>query len=289
MKFHRVYIELTNQCGLSCSFCPTKTLPAQTMSLEVFDKILSEVSRYTKEIACHVMGDPMTLGNLPEYLNLLEAHNLKALLTTSGYFVKKQQVSSLMHSAIKQINISMNSFNKNDTSITLRQYLTPILSLCQDKQELSPDMFINLRVWNLDESMSEYKFNTELFQELSNAFGIDLDIDLIYKQRPKNIRLDYKTLLHFDSYFQWPSLNNPIYPDTTCQGLSSHIAILVSGEVVPCCLDADGIMNLGNLTTTSLETILVSSKAQEIRRGLKLGTPTEELCKRCSYRERFKI
>lgn len=288
MKFHRIYIELTNVCGLSCSFCPTKALPSLQMPLDFFESIVVEVKAYTREIACHVVGDPMTLSNLGSYLDILHVYGMKAVLTTSGYFLKKQPYETLFHPSVKQINISLNAFNKNDTSWTFEQYIAPVLSLCEAKLKEQRDMFINLRVWNLDETMSERAFNAMLFARLSDAFGTELDADAIYAQRPRSIRLASKVLLHFDSYFEWPSLNNPIYGDGTCQGLSSHIAILSNGKVVPCCLDCDGVVELGDLHVQSLDTILQGKRAQMMIHGFKERKAVEEFCQKCSYKMRFK-
>ena len=116
-----------------------------------------------------------------------------------------------------------------------------------------------------------------------------LDLEGIDKHRPKSIRLASKILVHFDNYFEWPSLTNKIYGDGTCQGLQSHIAILASGKVVPCCLDCDGIIELGDLHDESLESILKSSRAVKMLEGFKEGKATEELCQKCSYKERFKV
>jgi radical SAM protein with 4Fe4S-binding SPASM domain len=285
--FHKIYIEITNECGLSCSFCPNGKLPANKMSLELFEKIVAEASEYTKLIACHVMGDPLTVNNLSQYLDVIEKYGLQAELTTSGYFIRKQDVKTLLRSCVKQINISLNSYNKNSSSITLEQYLKPILELCGEKQRLNRELFINLRLWNLDELMSERDFNSEIFKRFSQHFGIELDIEDIYKSRPKSIRLEYKTLLHFDNYFEWPSLDNRVYGDGTCHGLSSHIAILSSGRVVPCCLDGEGIINLGDLNSESLRTILNSKRAVAIKESFQKGIAKEELCQKCSYKSRF--
>ena len=70
MKFNKIYIELTNICGLSCSFCPTKNFKNQTMSLEFFEKTLKEVSTFTNTITFHMFGDPLVLSNIKEYLDL---------------------------------------------------------------------------------------------------------------------------------------------------------------------------------------------------------------------------
>ena len=287
MKFYRIYIEITNVCGLSCSFCPTKELPNKEMDLDFFESVIQQAKEYTKEIVCHVVGDPLTQSNLHEYLDIIHKYGLKAMLTTSGYFLKKHSYDTLFHPCVKQINISLNSFNKNDTSLTFEQYITPVLALCEAKLEREEELFINLRVWNLDEMMSERSFNDTLFEKLSSAFNTSLSLDTIYNERPKSIRLASKVLVHFDNYFEWPSLNNKTYGDGTCQGLQSHIAILASGKVVPCCLDCDGIIELGDLHEKSLKEIVGSKRASEMLNGFKDGKAVEELCQRCSYKDRF--
>lgn len=287
MKFYRIYVELTNVCGLTCSFCPTKSLPSKEMDLDFFDEVMEQAKVYTKEIACHVVGDPLTQSNLGAYLDIIHKHGLKAMLTTSGYFLKKHSYETLFHPCVKQINISLNSFNKNDTSITFEQYIKPILALCDEKLLREEELFINLRVWNLDEMMSERLFNDTLFKGLSSSFNIELDLDKIYEERPKSIRLASKVLIHFDNYFEWPSLKNKNYGHGTCQGLRSHIAILANGTVVPCCLDCDGIVELGNLHKSALNEILSSKRAMNMLEGFKEGEAVEVLCQKCSYKDRF--
>jgi len=257
------------------------------MDLDFFESLIIQAKAYTKEIACHVVGDPLTLTNLSEYLEIIHTYGLKAILTTSGYFLKKHSYDTLFHPCVKQINISLNSFNKNDTSLTFEQYITPVLLLCQEKLKREEELFVNLRVWNLDEMMSEHAFNEILFSKLSEAFDRKLDLDNVYKERPRSIRLASKILIHFDNYFEWPSLKNRDYGDGTCQGLESHIAILANGKVLPCCLDCDGIIELGDLHEKSLSEIVHSRRATAMREGFKENRAVEELCRKCSYKERF--
>jgi len=287
VKFYRIYVELTNVCGLSCSFCPTKELPNKQMDLDFFESVIIQAKTYTTEIACHVVGDPLTQSNLHEYLDIIHRHGLKAMLTSSGYFLKKHSYETLFHPCVKQINISLNSFNKNDTSLTFEQYITPVLALCKEKLDRDEELFINLRVWNLDEMMSERTFNEILFDKLSNAFDITLSLNEIYVTRPKSIRLAFKILVHFDNYFEWPTLRNQNYGDGTCQGLQSHIAILASGKVVPCCLDCDGVIELGDLQEQKIEDILSSERTVNMLKGFREGKAVEELCQKCSYKDRF--
>ena len=257
------------------------------MSLEFFESIIQETQAFTSEIACHVVGDPLTLNNLHDYLDIIHKYKMKAMLTTSGYFMKKQRYETLFHPCVKQINISLNAFNKNDTAFTFEQYMKPILEFCHEKVKRKEESFINLRMWNLDEQMSEESFNLELFKKLNSEFKVKLNLSTLEPKEKKNIRLEYKVLLHFDNYFEWPSLTNKKYGHGTCQGLSSHIGILSDGKVIPCCLDNDAVMELGNLKSDSLAKILYNKRATTMLNGFKEALCSEEMCLKCSYKNRF--
>ena len=282
-RFFKVYIELTNICGLKCTFCPPKTKPVKTLSLEEFEHLLKEVKPYTDDIALHVVGDPLVVGNLKEYLDLVQKHKLKAHITTSGYHISKEKFDTLIHPSLWQINFSLNSFNKNDPSITFGEYMGNITQFCRYKNIHRRDLFVNLRLWNMDEQKSEDPYNKKVFNFLQNEFSFDLG-QCDYK---KPFRLDNKVLVHFDSYFQWPSLKLEEQSDGYCHGLSSQLAILADGTVVPCCLDCDGIIDLGNIYEKSMDEILSSKKALNIIEGFKQGLAVEELCKKCTYKKRF--
>jgi len=287
MQFHRVHIEVTNICGLACSFCPPKTNSSKSMSLVFFEKVLVQLQPYTKTLAFHVMGDPLTLSNLEEYLDIADKYGFEVELTTSGYYLGKTKVQSLFHRAVRQLNISLNSFNKNSLNIGFEEYINLVLDTCTQKIEHYPKPFVNLRIWNLDDICSEADYNKMLFEKLGSFFGIAIDADEIYKESVKTIRLASKVLLNFDRYFEWPSLTSMHSSNGTCYGLTSHFGILTNGTVVPCCLDGDGVVNLGNLNESPLEEILNSKRAQDIIEGFKNFKAVEDLCKKCSYKDRF--
>ena len=289
MKFSRAYVEVTNICGLSCSFCPPRLHPVTTMELLFFKKVVEELSEYTDEIALHVMGDPMVLSNVESYLDIAHHTRLKVMITTSGFYLDNQRQKALMHPSIRQVNISLNSFNKNNVARTFEAYMTPVLEFCDAKLSRQADFFINLRVWNLDTKLSEEIFNQKLFDHLERHFGLQRGhiVSQISGER-QSIRLASKILLHFDRYFEWPSLRNSHHSDGYCQGLDKQIAILSDGRVVPCCLDSEGILELGNLNETNLGKILTSKRSSTIQEGFAKGICTEELCQKCSYKERFK-
>jgi len=282
-KFHKVYIELTNICGLTCSFCPTKDQKTDTMTPDFFEKILLQLKPYTKDIAFHVFGDPLTLSNLEKYLDISYKHNFKVHITTTGYYLKRFDLKTFLHKAIKQINFSLNSFNKNEMKCELHEYLQPMFDLCDMKLSEKIHSFINFRLWNLDDQNSESSFNDEVFRLLGKKFDIDLkDIDTT-----KSKRLENQILIDFDKYFKWPALTDTENSNGYCHGLRAQIAILANGTVVPCCLDSFGIINLGNLHNLSLEKILYSPKSLAIVEGFKQGIAVEKLCLKCTFKNRF--
>ena len=285
--FHRVHVEITNICGLACSFCPPKLQPTKTMSLEFFEKVLSELKPYTKSLALHVMGDPLTLSNLDKYLDLAQQNGFLVELTTSGYYLKKNPISTLFHPAVRQLNISLNAYNKNDSNLSFETYMRRVLEVCDAKLQNYPIPFINLRVWNLDETYSELSFNEQLFEVLADHFEQKLQMDEIVKNKIKSIRLASKILLNFEGYFEWPSLNSSHESHAPCYGLKSHIGILANGVVVPCCLDGEGIINLGDLHVEPLKEIIASKRAKSMIEGFAEAKAVEELCLKCSYKDRF--
>jgi radical SAM protein with 4Fe4S-binding SPASM domain len=278
MKFHRVYIEITNVCALSCDFCPSKSSSVRVMDLTLFEKIVQELEGKTKEIALHVMGDPLLNKNLCCYLDIAVRFSHKVSLTTSGFYLKLHDKSTLLHDAVGQFNISLNSFNKNAKKLSLKRYLEPIFELIDYKLERNGCEFINLRLWNLDADNSDAAFNELICNALNDRYGIKID--------QNNNRIAKKVLVHFDRLFNWPSLDAPVTENTKCYGLNAQLGILSDGRVVPCCFDYEGLVLLGDANNENIEKIL--HRSATMANALKNGIITEELCKRCSYRLRFK-
>ena len=283
-----MHIEITNICNLKCTFCPPKILPNGTMSLEKFDDLNFQLKPYTKELAYHMVGDPLVLSNLNEYLNISLKHDLKVNITTTANNINEKHYKALMNPTIKQINFSINSYNANSHKKSLDEYLNPILDFVKFAQEQKHEYFINFRIWNLDEEKSAKEFNKKVFDKINETFNTNIDLENVYKERPKNIRIDRKIFFNFDEYFNWPSLENEIVSSNSfCYGLDSHFGILTSGDVVPCCLDQNACINLGNTNTTQISDILNSNRVKAIQNGFRKNIVVEELCQKCEYRTRF--
>lgn len=278
-KMHKVYIELTSKCGLSCDFCPSASRELSTMEIDTFKKINREVKSFTNDIAYHVVGDPLLVENITQYLNISHEAGLNVHITTAGYYLKDWHIQALNHPCIKQINFSLNSYRGNKLSISLEDYLEKIALFTLAFRELNTKSFINYRLWNKEDDNSQEEYNGEVKRIIAHKLGVELN---------ETPRLMNKVLFNFDSLFEWPSLGAPFVADKgTCHGLTGQMAILSSGDVVPCCFDYEAIINLGNIKNENLVSILDKPRAKNMKEGFKSGNIIEELCKHCEYRSKF--
>ena len=60
-----------------------------------------------------------------------------------------------------------------------------------------------------------------------------------------------------------------------------------NGDVVPCCLDQNADILLGNIFDVPLSEILTYKKSMDILKGFNNNKLTEKLCKTCGFRNRF--
>lgn len=278
-KFKKVYIEITNTCNKNCSFCSSSSLKKKTMKIKEFEHILKEIKPYSDYIYLHVKGEPLLHPDLKTLLNLCEKYEIFVNITTNGTLLKKQKEIIKNSKCIRQINISFQSFEENINEV--EDILDTVLYLLENTS-----IYFCYRFWAL-KNLKFSKLNEKIIKKIIEKHNIEeKTIENIYSL--SNIKLQENLFLNKDILFEWPSLDNDYVEESTCYGLRRQLAILVDGTVVPCCLDSEGIINLGNIFITPLKTILEQDRTQKIIQNFQHGKCQEELCKKCSYRRRFK-
>ncbi len=102
-------------------------------------------------------------------------------------------------------------------------------------------------------------------------------------------RLAPGVYLNWGETFRWPDLNEQaVSARHFCYGLRDQLGVLCDGTVVPCCLDHEGDVPLGNLLREDLQTILDRPRTQAVIEGFRRGEAVEPLCQRCGYATRFR-
>lgn len=282
MRFSKVYIEITNVCNLNCSFCSKTTRDSKFMKVSEFEHIAREVKDFTSLIALHVKGEPLLHPNLKEILSLCEKNQLKANITTNGTLLLENIDIILNSKAIRQINISLHSAEQN--TLNKEEYLKNIF-MAVDQIHKNTGIIISYRLWNLKD-IKENKVNKDILEALGEKYNFTNILEVA--QKNEFLELDKRIFINQDIEFEWPSLEKEIISETgKCYGLRNQIAILANGDIVPCCLDANGDILLGNIFENSLNEVLESTKVKEIINGFEKHILKENLCKRCGYIKKF--
>jgi len=283
-KFKKIYLEITNRCNLSCSFCPQSGRAKACMSPAAFRAILGKLAGHTEHLALHVLGEPLLHPELDEILALCQEHSLKVNLTTNGTLLPQRQPLLLASPALRQVNISLHSFSEQGANPPLAGYLTGIFAFLQEAA--ATGLLISLRFWNLP-AAADGSPNDPILKALADFFA--LPEPLVTRLTPGHgLTLAPRVFLSQNARFTWPHAPAPDLGDQgTCRGLRDHVAILVDGTVVPCCLDAEADIPLGNIHSQSFEEIINSPRATAIRTGFTQRRLCEPLCRRCTFRQSF--
>lgn len=266
MKLKKIYIEITNACNLSCDFCIKNKRKINYMTFAEFKTIIDKINTKTKEIYLHILGEPLLHQNINEFIDYANNKNIKVNITTNGYLIKKIKDN---HN-INRLNISIHSFNEK-YPMTLDEYLKNIFNVIDN---IKNKTYITIRLWIKDK-------NTKYILDFINKRYQTNITDI--KDNNK-IKITNNLLIDTFHEFIWPDLNNNYYNEVgTCKGLIDHIGILSDGTIIPCCLDSQKIINLGNIYQDNLEEIFNKEIVKEMIKGFKNNYKCQELCKHCSF------
>lgn len=256
MRFKRVYIEVTNICNLSCEFCMPHNRENKFMSFDEFKKILSEIKPFTKYIYLHVKGEPLLHPDIDSFIKYAFDEGFEINLTTNATLLNEHLNITKF---LRQINISLHATND--------------LEIVKVAKSVN-DCIINFRVWNFEE-------NKEAILLLEKEFNIKVD-------NVSNFKIKDNIFVSAQNKFKWPDISSKASLEQGyCHALKDQIAILVDGTVVPCCLDNNGDIPLGNIFIEYFDKIISSEKVKQIITGFQNRMCLEELCKKCEFKTRF--
>ena len=279
--YSRVYIEITNICNMNCSFCHGHSRAPKRMGRNELETVLKKLQGVTKYLYFHLMGEPLTHPELPEFIKMAAEQGYKPMITTNGTLLSRrgEELLSVRNEGapcLHKINISLHSFEGDDAE-KYRKYLSDIASFA--KKASACGIIVVLRLWNKG------------FDGGNNDIALDFlheNIDGEWAENTRGLRIREKLFLEWGDRFGWPDKEAELFGDeVTCYGLRDHFGILSDGTVVPCCLDSDGIISLGNVFESEIFEILGSERATAMKKGFECRHATEELCRRCQYAQRF--
>lgn len=273
--FTRVYVEITNVCNANCRFCHGTKREKRFMTAQRFEHICTALKGHTEYLYLHLMGEPLLHPELPEILDIAAGQGFNSCITTNGSLISRVG-HTLSGDRLYKLSISLHSFEVNDWG-DLNTYLDAIASLCE--RLAGEGTICALRLWNNGGADS---LNGEVIDFLRRRFGEPSET-----KRRGSVKLKERIFLENAEVFEWPDMAAENKNVSFCLGLREQLGVLCDGTVVPCCLDADGELALGNLFEQPLEDILETQRAKDIYDGFSGRSPSEELCRRCGYAVRF--
>jgi len=273
--YSRVYVEITNICNMNCSFCHGHHRPSRQMTEEEYSHILKQLAGKTQYIYHHLMGEPLIHPLLPRFIQLAAESGFHPMLTTNGTLLSRLG-DAILIPGLHKVNISLHSFEEGDEAAQA-QYIRSVAEFA--KKAIQAGTLVSLRLWNngCDEGRNQITLGT-LRECLPEQ----------WTENSRGYRIRDKLFLEWGDRFDWPDANAPDQGDQLfCHGLRDHFGILSDGTVVPCCLDSDGVIALGNVFQEDLSNILSSPRAKAIAEGFSRRKAAEDLCRRCGYARRF--
>lgn len=277
MRFKKIYIEISNVCNLHCSFCPGTRRAPRRMSVGEFSDVLQKIDGYTEYIYFHLLGEPLCHPELKTFLELAHQRGFKVIITTNGTLIDRCANLLLESPAVHKIVFSLHSFEANDCSTPFESYLDSCFAFAKQAEGIK---IIALRLWN---NGGEDKQNPAILKRLETFFKKP------WADSRGGMTVGDKVFLQFGDKFDWPDMTAAETDgDLFCYGLRDQLGILADGSVVPCCLDSNGDITLGNVFQSDLEAIITSKRATDLYNGFSGRRATEELCRKCGYARRFK-
>lgn len=273
--YSRVYVEITNICNMHCSFCHGHSRPRRQMTKEEFSLVLAQLQGKTQYIYYHLMGEPLTHPELPEFLAMAKASGFRSVLTTNGTLLDKWGCR-LQEAGLHKVSISLHSFESGSDE----QQAAYVEKAAAFADRAARDgVLISFRLWNRG---GEDSRNALTLRCLRDALPGE------WTPNTRGYRIRDRIFLEWGDRFAWPDreaedMGNRVF----CYGLRDHFGILCDGTVVPCCLDSDGVIGLGNVFTEELGAILSGKRATAMVKGFSERKASEALCRRCGYARRF--
>jgi MoaA/NifB/PqqE/SkfB family radical SAM enzyme len=289
----KIFLEITNVCNLACPFCqPTRRRP-DYLSPDRFELFLARLKGCGRRLLFHVKGEPLLHPELGGYIAAAAEAGFLVDITTNGTLLAEKGEMLLRAAGLGKLSLSLHSRAEAEG---LEAYWRGIEAFLDGHSE-APGFDLSLRLWS--RSRGALPQGTARLWEMLHARYPALGPWEARAALPVGFKLAHRVYLNQAEAFEWPSLpgkkggaagsedGGADEASGHCRGLRDQVGVLVDGSVVPCCLDGEGVMTLGNLLDAPLAEILASPRALAIREGFSRRRLVEPLCRACGYRRIF--
>lgn len=275
------WLDIHRGCNLRCLMCPqSKGLRPRPprMSLEMFRGIIDEVCETRPLIRLYMSGEPLLHEGLFEMIEYAGARNCQTAVHTNATLFTPEISEKLLSSQLTYL-----SFSFDGCSEAVYEQLRPPAKFAEVESNIR--RYLDLR-------------------RQGGGAGPHTAIEIIRMRETVELMQDFidrwKTSgvdeVRVVEYMTWHGLADDRRVEGTpsgsgynpCAAPFQHGCILSDGTVVPCCLDLDGEMPLGNVAERSFREIWRGDDYRRLRLAMLAGTVVSGcICNGCdnTFRE----
>ncbi len=293
---YTLLIEPTNCCNLKCPLCPTGEgalhRPQGYMSFKMFKKIIDDLANYLIEVNLTNYGEPFLNKDICQMVRYAKDKDIKTLIGTNGHFLKKKNVQDLISAGLDKIYISLDGitqkmYEKYRRGGNFAVVVESIKLLVEEKKRLrSHTPYVELQFL----VMRHNEKDIDKMRKFAAEVGVDslvtklVSFNISEWDNPQVLKTfkdfipnqeKYRLYRYLDGFPQW---KQPI--GKSCSAPYFQAVIICDGSVVPCCYDASGELNLGNVQQ-GLKGVWNNPNYQSFRRQISKKKNKISLCSKC--------
>ena len=282
------------------------------MDAELFYKLIDEISgnNIAKYVSFHLMGEPLLHKDAPDFVKYCKEKGLSTNLITNISLFNDSNTASLLK-YVDYLEISLQSFDQDSfeyrksKKYTFEDYIELTKKIIEKKYDYDSTSQITITlIENSRNKLKDFNSNVDFLDSDSTLTKFFLKYwDQFFNSLSKERGLHYNKpdVLHYRK-FRHEFLPGVIFNTRSvttwgntiggkdnyipairgkCNALHTQLGILWNGDVVPCCVDFDGNIVLGNVTEKSLMEIINSNYYNMLKAGFKKGKLYNMHCKKC--------
>jgi MoaA/NifB/PqqE/SkfB family radical SAM enzyme len=268
------WADVTSECNLKCIMCPQSRglKPRQAkMPVEMFRSIIDDVRENHPLIKLYLSGEPLLHEGLFEMIEYAGAGGCRTMIHTNATALTKEMSERILASALT--------------------------FLCFSFDGCTPEIYERLRP---PASFAQVSSNIRQYLDLRRQCGggPHTAIEIIRMRETEGLLTDFVQEwmaagaddVHIVDCLTWHGLVDDrrigCRPDAAgykpCAAPFQHGCILSDGTVVPCCLDVNGRMPLGNVAATRFRDIWAGNSYRRLRLEMLTGAfPPDSICAHC--------
>lgn len=276
-------IELTNACNLQCPMCPrtdVMTRKIANIKVDLMKKIMDEIETVgLHRLYLHVFGEAILHPRWPDLIREAARKTIRKVeLSLNGVLLTEEKSRQLLDSPLTGIYLSIDSvspevFNEVRAGGDLARLLENVKTLIRLHREKKSAMRMELQVIDFP----QFKENVHEFIRYFAPY--------LSAGEPDGISIRIKSYIDYAGQVDYVKKHRPLSFETPCTWTIDRCTVLSNGDVVACCMDVNGTLQMGNVARQSLREIWKSETYTNLRQAhLQLALERYPLCQGCEIR-----